>query len=218
MTTMHDLPIKCILCGQEQNQSVMTSTNSFGSPDLDLRPPEMKRSTMFMWLQSCCNCGYVAPDLSEEVRDGAQKIVNSLDYKLAEEDDYPSLAKKFIKWSLICSDDVEHSGFALLRAAWACDDQQSYTKHAKDLREKVASQLLTLRPFSESEDSINNGCILVDVLRRCEKFDEGIELATELLKSETCQKNEVITKVLEFQISLCGKKDVKCYTVEQAVR
>lgn len=37
---------KCAVCGKESEQITLASTNTFGSPDLDLRPPEMKRSTM----------------------------------------------------------------------------------------------------------------------------------------------------------------------------
>ncbi|MBR4908658.1 MAG: hypothetical protein IKZ43_06585 [Acidaminococcaceae bacterium] len=46
MTTMFRQKYKCAVCGAEQEFYGIASTNSFGSPDLDLRPPEMQRSTM----------------------------------------------------------------------------------------------------------------------------------------------------------------------------
>ena len=56
----------CYVCGKMSEQMVLVSTNQFGYPDLDLRPPEMERSTMDWWIEECPHCGYVAPDLSEK--------------------------------------------------------------------------------------------------------------------------------------------------------
>ena len=41
MTTMFDKAVECSICGEKSNHTVIRSTNSFGSPDLDRRPPEM---------------------------------------------------------------------------------------------------------------------------------------------------------------------------------
>ena len=66
MTTWYHQDVKCHHCGRKSQHNVLGSTNAFGSPDLDLRPPEMQRLTMEGWLQLCPHCGYCAPDLSEE--------------------------------------------------------------------------------------------------------------------------------------------------------
>ena len=60
MTTMFRQKYKCAVCGTEKEFYGIASTNSFGSPDLDLRPPEMQRSTMGQWIQQCPKCGYVS--------------------------------------------------------------------------------------------------------------------------------------------------------------
>ena len=41
MTTMFSKAVECSICGEKSNHTVIRSTNSFGSPDLDRRPPEM---------------------------------------------------------------------------------------------------------------------------------------------------------------------------------
>jgi hypothetical protein len=41
MTTMIEKAVECSICGEKSNHTVIRSTNSFGSHDLDRRPPEM---------------------------------------------------------------------------------------------------------------------------------------------------------------------------------
>ena len=43
MTSFTEIIEKCGICGTFTKHMVMLSTNSFGSPDLDLRPPGMER-------------------------------------------------------------------------------------------------------------------------------------------------------------------------------
>ena len=56
MSTMCDFPRICAVCGAMHEYRILTSTNAFGSPDLDLRPPMMKRGTMHLWVQECPSC------------------------------------------------------------------------------------------------------------------------------------------------------------------
>ena len=63
MTTMYQDTVKCYVCGKESKQTVLGSTNSFGSQDLDLRPPEMMRGTMEYWAHECPYCGYIAKNI-----------------------------------------------------------------------------------------------------------------------------------------------------------
>ena len=69
----------CYVCGHRSSYELVASTNTFGSPDLDLRPPEMYRSTMHTWIQFCDNCGYSCPDISEGFL-GVKSIINSKKY------------------------------------------------------------------------------------------------------------------------------------------
>ena len=40
----------CANCQGQNEQIIIGSTNQFGSPDLDLRPPETARGTILHWL------------------------------------------------------------------------------------------------------------------------------------------------------------------------
>ena len=58
MTTLFDSLKECGCCGNTISVTAVGSTNAFGSPDLDLRPPEMKRSALLKSIQYCGHCGY----------------------------------------------------------------------------------------------------------------------------------------------------------------
>ncbi len=65
MTTLEDTEVTCAICAKKSKHTTVGSTNAFGAPDLDLRPPEMERSTMEFWLQECPSCGYVSYEIDE---------------------------------------------------------------------------------------------------------------------------------------------------------
>ncbi len=65
MTRIFEQEVECCVCQEKSKHMIIGSTNSFGSPDLDTRPPEMKRSTLSLWIQRCPSCGYSSPDLSD---------------------------------------------------------------------------------------------------------------------------------------------------------
>jgi hypothetical protein len=72
MTTIERITVTCAVCGEESQHTELSSTNAFGSPDLDLRPPPMKRQTVRLWVQACPLCGYVSDSIAQaddQVRD-----------------------------------------------------------------------------------------------------------------------------------------------------
>ena len=77
MTTLDEAKKKCAVCGKISAHFEVTSTNTFGAPDLDTRPPEMMRSTMDMWVQECPSCGYLSGG-SEKLREGEVERVSTL--------------------------------------------------------------------------------------------------------------------------------------------
>src|SRR5438552_1767736 len=96
MTTFDERPISCSVCGTTSIQPVLASTNSFGPPDLDLRPAEMQRSTIWMWVQRCPECGYCAGSLDEGV-EGAEAVVASAPYReRLSEPGLPELVASFL--------------------------------------------------------------------------------------------------------------------------
>jgi hypothetical protein len=65
MTTFASQSVACGNCGHVFNHPTLASTYTFGSPDLDTRPPELQRSTMHAWIQRCPSCGYCSRDVAE---------------------------------------------------------------------------------------------------------------------------------------------------------
>ena len=201
---------KCSVCGSESDQTVLASSNRFGSPDLDLRPPEMLRSTMRWWLQECPVCGYIARDLSEKKAADADWLLSDQYLKMCRKAPENSLAARFYRYYLINmhDGDVENAFYAALHAAWACDD-------AGDGGGARNCRMTALFAFQKLEESqaVNENMLLVnaDILRRAGMFSELIERYGEQRFSEP-----LLDQILAFQLERARMKDPACYTVADA--
>ena len=93
MTTMYADTRTCKNCGQDSEQIILGSTNSFGSPDLDLRSPPMVRDTMDTWIQVCPHCKFCAPNIAKAKV--PERPVTDPEYLAAFEDErFPELARR----------------------------------------------------------------------------------------------------------------------------
>lgn len=218
MTTLNQEELTCVMCGSKSEHTSIASTNSFGSPDLDLRPPEMQRSTMSYWVQECPECGYAYSSITEKA-DNSSITISSDAYKaLLSGELSGSLLGRFAKASLIAEGAADISAAAnyALNAAWAADDAHnkecaiSYRNRAADLFQSILKNI-----DDESEESIITRTRLVDILRRAERWEESIEIANTLLNSNL---DPTIRSVLEFEHSVASKRDPNCYTVEVAMK
>src|SRR5579871_4989485 len=100
MTTYAPTTVTCANCGKKSEQYLLTSSNKFGSSDLDLRPPPMMRDTMRVWLQQCPHCQYIAPNL--EQMSGDSKRLRSAEYKtILANGRFPDLARRFLAHALL---------------------------------------------------------------------------------------------------------------------
>ena len=125
MSTFFRTTKTCCVCGKESEHTLIGSTNSFGSPDLDFRPSGMARATMSMWLQECPHCGYVAFNLSDPLGTDAN-ILRSERYVNTDDRYFGSaLARRFYRhYILACAESDAKTAFnSALRAAWACDER-----------------------------------------------------------------------------------------------
>lgn len=50
MTKIFEEKVECCVCGEVNIHKGIGGTNSFGSPDLDIQPSEMRRSTIYHWI------------------------------------------------------------------------------------------------------------------------------------------------------------------------
>eukprot|EP01084_Bolivina_argentea_P174580 302388_1 len=76
-TTLDKESSACPVCHTTSTHMIITSTNQFGSPDLDLRPPPMKRSTLSRNVQCCPNCGFCQYNLGKNMMDVSNDILSS---------------------------------------------------------------------------------------------------------------------------------------------
>jgi pentatricopeptide repeat protein len=127
----------------------------------------------------------------------------------------PYTANKFLRYSLLLADDTEMCGKSKLSAAWACDDE-NLSELAKKIRSDAADVLLKLRPFSDIEESITIGLVLIDILRRAGRFKEALELVKELKRFSVVTSDKDVSQIVDFQKKLCEAKDYNCYTFSDA--
>lgn len=213
MTTLFNETATCNVCGTDNEITSLGSTNAFGSPDLDLRPPEMQRSTMGFWVNECRGCGYVAADLSEETDVGVQNIEDA-NREIRQEFRYaPPVARQFLQASRWVSTDYSRA-MQLLHAAWAFDDAKQ-TANAKLARTHSASYLQAAIPGEELDEQPSLRALLTDILRRSGDYSEAIKTANTLLQYATT--DDTLRKVANFQLSKCSAQDDACYTVADAV-
>ena len=70
--TFYDHEVTCIMCGAVHKEKFLSSYSNFHRPDLDFRPSEMGRNTMTFWLQTCPECGLVAPSVEQKRKIGKE--------------------------------------------------------------------------------------------------------------------------------------------------
>ena len=126
MSTIHRKEYRCSVCGKASEFMVLGSTNTFcGAPDLDLRPPEMERSTMPLWIHRCPGCGYVSENV-DDLTTVTAEYLGSEEFRSCGGIGFKSfLAEAFYQYHMINMADgnVQDAFFALLHAAWSCDDE-----------------------------------------------------------------------------------------------
>ncbi|MBQ6685069.1 MAG: DUF2225 domain-containing protein [Firmicutes bacterium] len=212
MTMMFHQKKICFVCKKESSHPVIASTHAFGSPDLDTRPPEGQRSTMRYWIQRCPHCGYVASDISKETP-VTKSIVESRVYQECDGNlFFDSLAQNFFRQFLLAKKEENHKTafFALLHAAWACDDNQE-TYGAIRCRRLAIAQLEQWMALPDREiDDETLLLIKADLLRR------SCDFVTVINEFETMtMKHELHQKLIDFQVTLAKKEDAGRYSLDQ---
>lgn len=169
MTTLYEEKARCAVCGTETEYTGIGSTNAFGSPDLDTRPPEMQRSTIFAWVQRCPECGYCAFDVSKAPSQKAA-LVHCPEYaRQLSDSTCPEFANRFLCKALIAerSGDCTAAVWALIHAAWACDNAEK-PEPARTCRSKAADMIEKALGSGQKvagQDGADTA-IQVDLLRR----------------------------------------------------
>lgn len=208
MSTIHKREKRCALCGRISQQLEVASTNAFGPPDLDLRPPEMQRSTMAYWPECCPGCGYTGYDIeahigipNEFLRSGTYTTCDGIQFT-------DKLAIRFYRIYLAAQHVGHHQWAtnALINAAWACDD-------AGDAENAIHCRKLLI-PYLQKQidiDPQNAETLMVvksDVMRRAGLFSQLMDEYAGITFSET-----ILNAVLAFELSKAAQADDACYTM-----
>ena len=216
MTTIHRHDVTCSVCNHQSETMVIGSTNEFGAPDLDLRPPEMMRSTIHYWLQECPSCGCCAVDLAkvdprvpDVVRKPAFQVMRAGLGNLSES------ARKFRTAAFIACELGDYAG-AFLRAvheAWVHDDEKDSIR-ARAVRLDAVDFLHQVhRGGSRVYAEIGaDEAVTVDLFRRAGEFDRAAAICSDVL-SKPCSAE--VRAVLEFQRRLCDRRDASCHTMDE---
>lgn len=219
-TTIVTGTVTCRACGATSEQEKLVDTTSFGWPDLDLRPPEMRRSTMRIWLQECPTCGFVAADLSkasDEELDAVRgpRAAGGWTAALALRGGPDGLANRFERRAVIEAhlNRPGLAGYRMLCAAWDADDRrqaaeaEAYRAEAADFLEAA----LTVNP--DAKEATDWTIQLVDTLRRLGSFDKAEEYGDRLIGNASRK----IDAIGRFQLRMILELDTNRYTMGDAL-
>ena len=120
MTTMREIDVRCAVCGTLSRKAELTSTSSFGPPDLDLRPQGPARWALEFEVQRCDTCGYCARSIGQAPPD-ARALVESVVYReVLQRSKLPKLARSLFCAALVneAAGEAEASAWRFLEAAW----------------------------------------------------------------------------------------------------
>lgn len=219
MTTMTEEEVECCLCRAKSVHTIIHSTNAFGSMDLDTRPPEMERSTIWFVIKRCPLCGYCSPNLSE--CDGKRKmktLVASEDYqRILSDAEMPNVAASFLAWSYLQQQSGKYgdAAWSAMHAVWVCDDE-SKVAASKICREKAIA-LIQLAKSHKQKFARQKGmaeAITVDLMRRAGLLVQAFKLIED---ARVMEIKESIVKVLDFQKQLIANNDRSGYTFVEAL-
>lgn len=201
--------VKCAICRKESTQTVMASSNTFGgTPDLDLRPAEMMRSTMSWWIQECPHCGYISRSLDDKTSVTREWLRQEAFATTGGRKFLSNLAAQFYKYYLInVADNNEKAAFyAALHAAWACDDECE-TENAIHCRQCALAELEKILANPNTPEDMH--VVKTDLLRRTGQFDALISDYA----GKQFSKN-LLNQIVAFQIEKARQNDTQCYRIQ----
>jgi len=210
MTDYRTERLQCHCCGKSSEHSVLMSSNTRGSPDLDQRPPKMYRWTIGSWLQECPYCGYVAPSIDKGDAK-ARSFLDTAEFRTASRDPSsdPASRRFLVRAAQHAHDGERRSAFlSTLSAAWVCDDANRPSEAAA-LRLKAARHLEGSRITS-----LDTRLLLLDVLRRASSWEAAEALIAELTAEEL---EYPFAEIVAFHRDKIAARDDARYTIGQAL-
>jgi hypothetical protein len=215
VTTIFEEDVTCAVCGNEQKVTELGSTSSFGSMDLDTRPPELQRSTIGMWLHECKGCGFVSSELGESKPTDLEMVATSGYRATLMSRDRHHGANRFVCRSMLdeAAGELASAGWRRLHAAWVCDDEQD-VEAAQILRREAVMLFERARAagtLAMAKVVGGDELLLADLSRRSGEFAQGITYCEAGLRHG--EITPFVSDLLKFERGLCEARDTKCHTV-----
>lgn len=225
MTTFQRVMATCAVCGQVSEHEGLTSTNAFGSMDLDSRPPEMERSTIDMRIMRCPGCGYCVQDIGNEItfsligKEIALRVLASERYhEMQSNKKYVQLARDYACSALIWEEcgRTDRAISAWMNAAWAMDDEKKAGPAAPLRREAVKGLLksLSTKASAPADERASVQIVIIDLQRRAGDMEEALET----LSRATKDAGKLLEQLFAYEEHLISSGDRKCHRVDEAVK
>lgn len=174
---MREIDVRCAVCGTLSRKAELTSTSSFGPPDLDLRPQGPARWALEFSVQRCKTCGYCARTIGQAPPDARALVESHVYREVLQRSKLPRLARSLFCAALVneTARDPEASAWRFLEAAWACDDKNAVVQ-ARICRERAAEMFGRALEAGETEQPAPVvHTLIAEVWRRAGRFDEALE-------------------------------------------
>jgi uncharacterized protein (DUF2225 family) len=190
----------------------------------------MARYTLIYEVQTCINCGFSAPNISDyfkeflsqnkneqiEQFDRIKEIITSREYKdLLNNEFFPDFSNSFLAASFIFEKLEKYNpAFNMaIKSAWIADDNGNINA-AEYFREKALTLLdKTTNDFIDQSEKI---LLKIDLLRRTAKFEEARRLIDEAVIELQSDKNAI--KLIAYQKKLIIKKNTASHRIDEGVK
>lgn len=215
MTSYSSGFVTCGACGHGHEYNRLVGTYVEGEPDLDLRPPEMHRSTMSSWIQRCPSCKYCARDVSK-FDEGLRAVMKGDAYQaILNDGQLPKLASTFVCAGMLdeAAGRPGDAGWSYLHAAWVLDDHRN-EELARHWRGWAADVFLALLAKGEAfaEDGASE-LVASDCLRRAGRGAEALPVIDGALGRDGDEK---VRKALAFERKLIALGDLSPHGIWEA--
>jgi hypothetical protein len=211
MPTIDKIKAVCAICGNESKQTILTSSSSFGPPDLDFRPSAPAKIMNKYLIHKCPKCGYCNNNLSEEIPGSFKKIKEPQYKRLLKQWGMPRKAKQFLCHAYLILDSNKKSAFnSYLQASWICDDWFFSTKSER-CRRLAISVIEELDPTPNSEEGTIEVLIYIDLLRRVGEFHLAKLECDKLLENNKLP--ELLKDIVDLQLDLIRNQDREVHRV-----
>lgn len=217
MSTLTFISKNCFLCGKTGRYAEIGVYSMGKAEDLDGRPGDSSRSSIYMLIKRCISCGYCSPEISSAPSEAAEIVNDPLYIQQLDDKSVPETAGAFLCWAMIQGKTgrFNEAGRATLYAAWICDDSNEHREKAIECRKKTIDYFKEAQsakqPFCETKPE--EQLMLIDLYRRCGLFEEAKALCDMELKKSLPKEEPMI---IMFQEDLLNQKDQRRHSRSEA--